>query len=171
MNNINLTRGSTWLGPNMHCLSLWSLLPNEVHMLDKTIRSLGRNCFSPHLDPDRWIKHPYSSLKSSLVAQTVKHLPTMRETWVWSLGREDLLEKKMATHSSTLPGESHGRRSLVGLQGLAKSRTWLSDFTIALWKSYFHSKTVISPVYNILMRKDPSWSKVLFLWLWWMYNN
>ena len=36
------------------------------------------------------------------MAQTVKHLPTMRETWVQSLGWEDLLEKEMATHSSTL---------------------------------------------------------------------
>ena len=32
----------------------------------------------------------------------VKHLPAMRETWVQSLGWEDLLEKEMATHSSTL---------------------------------------------------------------------
>ena len=34
-----------------------------------------------------------------LVAQTVKRLPTMQETWVQSLGQEDLLEKEMATHS------------------------------------------------------------------------
>ena len=39
---------------------------------------------------------------TSLVAQTVKHLPKMRETWVPSLGQEDLLEKEMATHSSIL---------------------------------------------------------------------
>ena len=39
---------------------------------------------------------------TSLVAQTVKHLPTMWETWVQSLGREDPLEKDMATHSSIL---------------------------------------------------------------------
>ena len=38
--------------------------------------------------------------RASLVAQTVKHLPTMRETWVRSLGWEDPLEKEMATHSS-----------------------------------------------------------------------
>ena len=38
----------------------------------------------------------------TLVAQTVKRLPTMWETWVWSLGQEDPLEKEMATHSSTL---------------------------------------------------------------------
>ena len=39
---------------------------------------------------------------TSLVAQKVKCLSTMRETWVRSLGREDSLEKEMATHSSTL---------------------------------------------------------------------
>jgi len=36
------------------------------------------------------------------VAQAVKWLPAMRETWVQSLGQEDPLEKEMATHSSTL---------------------------------------------------------------------
>ena len=39
---------------------------------------------------------------SSLVAQKVKHLPTMRETKVRSLAGEDPLEKEMAPHSSTL---------------------------------------------------------------------
>ena len=37
-----------------------------------------------------------------------------QETWIRSLGREDPLEKGMATHSSILAGESHGQRSLVG---------------------------------------------------------
>ena len=39
---------------------------------------------------------------ASLVAQMVKHLPAMRETWVQSLGWEDPLEENMAPHSSTL---------------------------------------------------------------------
>ena len=52
---------------------------------------------------------------TSLVAQVVKHLPTMQETWVWSLGQEDALEKEIATYSSTLAWKkSHGQRSLVG---------------------------------------------------------
>ena len=46
----------------------------------------------------------------------VKRLPTMRDTSVQSLGREDLLEKEMVTHSSILAGKSHGLRSLVGFQ-------------------------------------------------------
>ena len=43
----------------------------------------------------------------------VKRLPTMQETRVQCLGWEDLLEKEMATHSSTLAWKSHGWRSLV----------------------------------------------------------
>ena len=39
------------------------------------------------------------------MAQTVKRLPAMRETWVWSLGQEDPLEKEKATHSSILAWE------------------------------------------------------------------
>ena len=44
----------------------------------------------------------------------VKHLPAIWVTWIQFLGWEDPLEKEMATHFSTLVGESHGRRSLVG---------------------------------------------------------
>ena len=47
----------------------------------------------------------------AMVAQTVKNLPTMRETRVLSLGREDLLEEDTATQPT---GESHGQRSLAG---------------------------------------------------------
>ena len=43
-----------------------------------------------------------SSAIPSLVAQRLKHLPAMRETWVQSLGREDPLEREMATHSNIL---------------------------------------------------------------------
>ena len=41
-------------------------------------------------------------LRASLMAQIVKNLPEMQETWVGSLGWEVPLEKGMATHSSTL---------------------------------------------------------------------
>ena len=51
---------------------------------------------------------------ASLVAQMVKNLPAMQETWVQFLGQEDPLEKEMATHSNILPGECHGQRSLAG---------------------------------------------------------
>ena len=48
------------------------------------------------------------------MAQMVKHLPTMQETQVQSLGREDLLEKEMTIIPVLLLGKSHGQRSLVG---------------------------------------------------------
>ena len=60
--------------------------------------------------------------RASLVAQMVKNLPTVQKTWVLSLGREDPLEKRMATHSSIpawrIPWTVHG---------VAKNQTQLSN--------------------------------------------
>ena len=58
---------------------------------------------------------------ASLVAQVVKCLSTMQETWVRSLGRENPLEKEMATHSSTIAWkipwtEEPGRLQSMGSQ-------------------------------------------------------
>ena len=59
-----------------------------------------------------------------MVAQMVKNLPAMQETWVLSLHQEDALMEEMATHSSFLPGESHGQRSLAGyIHGVTNSQT------------------------------------------------
>ena len=52
----------------------------------------------------------------------VKHLPAMWETWVRSLGREDTLEKEMATHSSILAWEILWRKESGGLQSMASQR-------------------------------------------------
>ena len=63
------------------------------------------------------------STRASLVAQVVKNLPAMQETQVQSLGQEDPLEKRMATHSS-LPAwgvpwtEEPGKLQSVGLSEL-----------------------------------------------------
>ena len=51
---------------------------------------------------------------ASLVAELVKNLPAMQETWVQSLGWEDPLEKGKATPPVFLPRESYGQRSLTG---------------------------------------------------------
>ena len=62
------------------------------------------------------------------MAQRLKHLPAMWETWVRSLGEEDPLEKEMATHSSILAWEIYGQRSLAGYSPWGrKSQTRLSD--------------------------------------------
>ena len=58
------------------------------------------------------------------VAQMVKRLPTMRETWVQSLGQEDLLEKEMATHSSIFAWKIPWMEEPGGSpDGVAKSQT------------------------------------------------
>ena len=76
-------------------------------------------------------------------------LPT-QETQVRSLGREDPLEKEMATHSSILAGKSHGQRSLaVYSSWVVKSRTWLSN-------KRFHFLCILSTF---------SWSLLLLLGL------
>ena len=69
--------------------------------------------------------------KGFLVTQMVKSLPATQETWVLSLGWEDPLKKKMATHSSTLAWkvpwtEEPGRLQSIGLQRVGPQ---LSNFT------------------------------------------
>ena len=65
-----------------------------------------------------------------MVAQAVKNLPAMRETWVQSLGREDPLEKGTAIYSSILAWRIPWTEESGGLQslGLQRSQTQLSDF-------------------------------------------
>ena len=66
------------------------------------------------------------------VAQMVKRLPAMWETWVRSLGQEDPLEKEMATHSGILAWRIPWMEEPCGLQSTgSQSRTRLSDFTLS----------------------------------------
>ena len=59
---------------------------------------------------------------TSLVAQMVKRLSTMQETWVRSLGWEDPLEKEMATHSSVLAWRIPGTGEPGGLLSMGSHR-------------------------------------------------
>ena len=59
---------------------------------------------------------------TSLVAQTVKRLSTMQETWVQSLGREDPLEKEMARHSSTIAWKIPWTEELGRLPSMGSQR-------------------------------------------------
>ena len=63
------------------------------------------------------------------MAQTAKHLSTMWETWVRSLGQEDPLEKEMAFQYSCLENSMDGGAWWATVDGVAKSLTRLSDFT------------------------------------------
>ena len=76
--------------------------------------------------PWKHLAEPHSSYSTSLVAQTVKKLPAILETWVWSQGLEDSLEEGMATHCSIL-----ARRILMDRgtwqATVPKSWIWLSN--------------------------------------------
>ena len=71
---------------------------------------------------------------ASLVAQKVKNLPTMQETWIWFSSREDPLEKGMATHSSILGWRIPWTEEPGGLQSMGLQRVghdWVT-FTLTL---------------------------------------
>ena len=57
-----------------------------------------------------------------MVAQRLKRLPAMQETWVQSLGQEDALEKEMATHSSILAWRIPWTEEPGGLQSMGSQR-------------------------------------------------
>ena len=77
-------------------------IPAETSRVSKNSTQLNSDTIFPEIEAD------------SLLAQTIKNLPAMQETQVRSLGQGDLLEKGVAITPVFLPGESHGKRSLVG---------------------------------------------------------
>ena len=79
-----------------------------------------------------------SSLRSIKKAQTVKNLPAMQDTQVWSLGQEDPLEKGMATHSSILAWRIPWTEEPGGLQSMESKRVG-HDWTTIL--SFFKEVT------------------------------
>ena len=78
---------------------------------------------------------PEAELVASLVAQSLKRLPAMREIWVRPLGGEDPLEKEMATHSSILAWripwmEESGGLQSTGLQRVGQDFTFTFTFSL-----------------------------------------
>ena len=69
---------------------------------------------------------PMFESSASLVAQRLKRLPSMRETWVQFLGWEDALEKEMATHSSILAWKIPQTEEPVGLHTVHRAaKSWI----------------------------------------------
>ena len=87
---------------------------------------------------------------ASQVAQRLKRLPGMQETWVQSLSREDPLEKEVAPHSSTLAWRSPWREEPGRLQSMGSQRVG-HDFTFTFTFFHFGHRTVQKS------SKVPSW--------------
>ena len=89
----------------------------------------------------------------SLVAQMVKHLPAMQKTWVWSLVR------KIPWRRSSMDG---GARWAT-VHGVAKSQTWMNDFTyllrpmdlVGICITFYSTAeyTLLKPTWNILLER------------------
>ena len=110
---------------------MWSLLfPSlffPVHEL-----FLGSCCL--HSEWSSLKQYLHIGGNTSLVAQMVKRLPTMRKTWVRSLGRGDLLEKEMATHSSTLAWKIPWMEEPCRLQSMGSQRVghdWATSMSMS----------------------------------------
>ena len=91
----------------------------------ETVPKGGSLCCTPEANTAFSNSTPIKTNKklgASLGAQTVKHVPAMRETRVRSLGREDPLEKEMATHSSTLAWKIPWTEEPGGLQSIGSQR-------------------------------------------------
>ena len=82
------------------------------------IPGLGRS-------PGKGIDNPLQYSWASLVAETVKNLPAMQETWVQSLGWEDPLEEGMATYSSILAWRIPWTEEPGGLQSMESKKSWI----------------------------------------------
>ena len=92
------------------------------------------------------IGYPLQYSWASLVAQPVKNLPAMRETWVWSLGWEAHLEKGKATHSSILAWRISWTVKSMGSQRVRHD--WATfTFTFNRWRD---RQTVIHAHYGII---------------------
>ena len=95
--------------------------------------------------------HWRNTTRASLVTQTVKNLPAMQETQVQSLGREDPLEKGMATHSSILAWRSLWTEEPGGLQSMGSQRiryNWATN-TFTLSKSLEKYHKVLSFSFSV----------------------
>ena len=97
-----------------------------------------------------WLRACYF-LYASLVGETVKRLPAMRETRVQSLGREDPLEKEIGTHSSILAWKIPWTEEPGGLQSMRLQRVrhdWVTSLSIFYIFMTFHFLLMIYCVWN-----------------------
>ena len=113
-----------------HVLSLQEGVPFQGPRVGSCLTLRKMNCQRRHTC---WHIYRLYWEGASLVAQRLKRLPAMQETWVRSLGQEDPWKRKWQPTPVFLRGESHGQRSLVGYSPRGRKE---SDTTEWL---HFHS--------------------------------
>ena len=116
--------GIAFLPWNEYFLISWLQSLSAVILESKKIKPITVSIFAPSIchevmGPDiiifvSWMLSCKPGFSLSFHLPMVKNLPAMQETWVWSLGWENLLEKGTATISVFWPGEFHGLYSPLG---------------------------------------------------------
>ena len=104
---------------------------------------------------------------ASLVAQTVKNLPAIHETWVRPLGWEDPLEDSMATHSSILAWRIPWTEELGGLQSMWSQRVQLDSWVT----KHTHLLTFIVHVLSLECKVQNSACHSINIECKWMMNE
>ena len=171
-------------------LATWRIA--QVYIFGIMLRVIGKSLYGSTFNrtfrTPRQFTIPMTNM-TSLVAQTVKHLSTMQETWVRSLGWEDPLEKEMAIHSRTIAWKIPWTEEPGGLQSMGSQRVehdWVSltDKHDKYNRVYFLRKfNKLAPIPYTLSAMWPchfsikNWSMFLFLFLFlkasvgWMFYN
>ena len=122
----------SWLTCQWGCLQ-----PTSVNGLLVPKCSLsGQSCFVFALC--LWSHTEKRKKSASLIAQSVKNLPTVQNTWVQSLGWEDPLEKEMATHSSILAWRIPWTEDPSGLQSMGSQRVGHDSLALFLHCDFNH---------------------------------
>ena len=142
----------------------WNLVEGDIYWVELAVRQLMRGVVMKTKEKQSWIVRNRVSelsgqpsrfflnlslghLRASLVTLMVKHLPAMQETRVQSLGWEDLLEKEMATHSSTLAWRIPRTEEPDGPQSMRSQKVghdWATSLSLSLghlqmvqWKQHW----------------------------------
>ena len=108
------------MGPQLDLLAFFSKALQETWMLGASWPRICR------------VRGSGVSQVPHLVPHLVKNLPAMQETWIQSLGQEDPLEKRLATHSSILAWRSLWTAEPGGLQSMGSQRVWTERLTLSL---------------------------------------
>ena len=113
------------------CQKWWLLICNQYYQVQSVLSLpflFTTWTFSFFLNPVYLLRRKVNGNQMTFIERAWLPMQETQEMWVLSLGQEDSLEEEMATHSSTLPGESHGQWSLGGYSPwVLKSWTWHSD--------------------------------------------
>ena len=100
-------------------------------------------------------------LRAALVAQTVKNLPAMQETWVWSLGGENPLEEEMATYSSILAWRISWTEEPGGLQSTGSQRMGHNPVTNTHTHTHTHTYILYLECFFLLF--------LSFVFMYWIF--